>query len=75
MTVEGLEEDNGRASCALEVLHVYPMREVRLGGQRQLQRLNEWSLQGLERGLERGLEDTAFTQREPEATNRGGRHM
>jgi hypothetical protein len=33
MTVEGLEEDKGMSSCALEVLHVYPMREVRLGGQ------------------------------------------
>jgi hypothetical protein len=67
MTAESLDENKGRALCALEVHHVYPMKEVRLGGQRQ--RLNEWSLQGLERGLERGLGGTGFTQ--IETTNRG----
>jgi hypothetical protein len=33
MTAEGLEEDKEMSSWALEVHHVYPMKEVRLGGQ------------------------------------------
>ena len=77
MTAEGLEEDKEMSSWALEVHHVYPLKEVRLGGSTSTSAAQQFNgtmkSSGSSCSLERGLEGTGFMQRE--ATNRGGRHM
>jgi hypothetical protein len=52
MSLESIDEDNERASCEPEVLHVYPLREEwKLGGQQ----VSEVFEDLLERALGTGL--------------------
>jgi hypothetical protein len=60
MMAKWLEEDNGMSSCAPEVHHVYPLKEMRLGGQHQQAAEGvsgaTWSLQGQLAALKELLE-------------------